>query len=194
MPKQAFRSELLERRMQLSAATRDQLSLAAQRILAESEPFVGATCIALYYPTRGEVATELLFNEARKQGKRICYPRVAGERMAFIEVDDLGCLSPGSFGLLEPDVGSDVPVAELELMVLPGVAFDRYGYRLGYGKGFYDRELHSAGFTGVLAGLCFGFQLLDRLPVERHDVPVDCLVTEQGFFFRSPTLGEGGSR
>ncbi|MDT8421833.1 MAG: 5-formyltetrahydrofolate cyclo-ligase [Desulfuromonadales bacterium] len=194
MQKQAFRNELLTRRMQVSTATRDQLSLIAQRMLVESEPFADASCIALYCPTRGEVATDLLFNVALRQRKKVCYPRVNGERMAFIEVDDLGCLSSGSFGLLEPEGGREVPVAELDLMVLPGVAFDRYGYRLGYGKGFYDRELHSAGFSGVLVGLCFGFQLLDRLPVERHDVPVDCLVTEQGFFFRSPLRGEGGSR
>lgn len=182
MPKQVFRDALLAHRMQLSARERCELSRTAQHKLVTSLLFNKATCIALYSPTRGEVETELLFTAARKAQKRVCYPRVEGERMQFVEVNDLASLSRGAFGLLEPQDGSGVPVADLDLMIVPGVAFDRTGHRLGYGKGFYDRELHSVGFSGVLIGLCFKFQLLDRLPTESHDVPVDCLVTEQGLF------------
>ena len=182
MPKQVFRDTLLAQRVQLSARTHRELSCAAQDNLVASQPFIKADCVALYCPTRGEVETAVLFASARQAQKRVCYPRVQGERIQFVEVDDLGSLSRGAFGLLEPQGRSTVPVADLDLMIVPGVAFDRTGHRLGYGKGFYDRELDCAGFSGVSIGLCFDFQLLDRLPIESHDVPVDYLVTERGLF------------
>lgn len=182
MPKQVFRDSLLAQRLQLSVEQGHHLSRSAQAHLVLSTQFKEAACIALYSPTRGEVDTGLLFSAARQAKKRVCYPRVVGERMVFAEVDDLASLAKGTFGLLEPQEGCGFPVTELDLMVVPGVAFDRTGHRLGYGKGFYDRELHSVGFSGVLIGLCFEFQLVDRLPSEAHDVPVDYLVTEQGLF------------
>ena len=114
--------------------------------------------------------------------------------MQFVEVDDLAALSKGAFGLLEPKGGLTASVADLDLMVVPGVAFDRTGHRLGYGKGFYDRELHATGFSGVLIGFCFEFQLLDRLPAESHDVPVDYIVTEQGLFSPLHSSDVGGSQ
>lgn len=182
MPKQVLRETLLAKRLQLSAEQGRRLSQVAQAHLASSALFRNAASVALYSPTRGEVETQLLFSLARQAKKTVCYPRVEGEGMVFAEVDDLSCLASGAFGLLEPQGGSGVPIAELDLMVVPGVAFDRTGHRLGYGKGFYDRELHSSGFSGVLIGLCFDFQLVDRLPSEMHDVPVDYLVTEQCLF------------
>lgn len=193
MPKQVFRDELLAQRMQLTIEQRHDLSRDAQRNLVLSSVFSEATCIALYSPVRGEVETESLFAAARESQKRVCYPRVKGERMQFVEVDDLAALSRGTFGLLEPHGTSIVSPAGLDLMVVPGLAFDRTGHRLGYGKGFYDRELHSVGFSGVLVGFCFNFQLLDRLPAEPHDVPVDCLVTDQGLFSPLCSSEAGGS-
>lgn len=194
MPKQILRDALLAQRQQLSAQERSALNRAAQHALVASTLFKQATCIALYSPTRGEVETEVLFSAARKARKRVCYPRVEGERMQFVEVDDLDALSKGAFGLLEPQGGSAASVAGLDLMIVPGVAFDRTGHRLGYGKGFYDRELHAAGFSGVLIGLCFDFQLLDRLPAEPHDVPVDYIVTEQGLFSPLNSSDKSGSQ
>lgn len=194
MPKQVVRETLLVQRRQISAAKRRQLSSAAQAHLIGSVLFKRAGCLALYSPVHGEVATEDLFCAARNAGKTVCYPRVDGERMGFFEVSDLATLTRGVFGLMEPQPGRRIPVSELDLMVVPGVAFDRNGHRLGYGKGFYDRELHAVGFSGVLVGLCYEFQLLLRLPSQSHDIPMDCLVTEQGLF--SPLRSEkaDGSR
>jgi len=191
MLKQVFRKKLQARRMRLTEDERRILSSSVQSALVESSFFTEADCLALYSPTRGEVATESLFFIARQTKKKICFPRVEGGRMVFVEVNDLMSLRKGAFGVLEPSGESIIPVAALDLMVIPGLAFDRYGNRLGYGKGFYDRELHSVGFSGVLIGLCYRFQLVDRLPVEAHDVPVDHLVTEQGLF--SPLCYKGTS-
>lgn len=194
MAKQVFRTDLLSRRQQLPAEEHQHRSQLAQQALTASAMFDDAASMALYSPTRGEVGTELIFGEARRRRKRVCYPRVDGERMVFVEVEGEDALRPGSFGILEPVGASRIAVAELDLMVLPGLAFDRRGVRLGYGKGFYDRELHSVGFSGVLVGLCFQFQVVDRLPGEQHDVPVDYLATEQGIFSPRYPEGERGSR
>lgn len=194
MPKQVFRETLLSRRMQLPAAQRQQLATAAQAFLIESSLFRDAGCLALYSPVRGEVATEQLFTAGRKASKTVCYPRVEGERMVFVEVEALSSLASGTFGLSEPQAGRLVPVGAVDLMVVPGVAFDRAGHRLGYGKGFYDRELHATGFSGVLVGLCYGFQLLDQLPVQAHDIPMHYLLTEQGLFSPLRCRPAGGSR
>lgn len=193
MPKKKLRDALLTQRQELPAETRRELSRAAQKSLIESLQFENAECIALYCPTRGEVETDILFDAARRNGKRVCYPRVEGERMVFVQVDELEALTRGAFGVFEPQRGVVTDAGDLDMMVVPGIAFDRTGHRLGYGKGFYDRELHSVGFSGVLIGLCFDFQLLDRLPSEQHDIPVAHLVTELGLFSPSCSSDASGS-
>ena len=181
MPKHAIRQEMLARRKQIEAATCDQLSLQAQQQLIESDCFNVARVLALYSSINNEVQTDLLFAAARAEGKRVCYPRIKSEELEFVEVVAPGALVSGRFGVAEPQSGQSVPVAEVDLIVVPGVAFDRVGHRLGYGKGFYDRELARASNTAVSVGLCFDFQLCERLPRESHDQPVQFLATEASF-------------
>jgi 5-formyltetrahydrofolate cyclo-ligase len=178
MPKRSIREEMLQRRRHLAAATCLGSSLAAQRRLLSTPEFAAALTVALYCPTRNEVFTEELFATARRHGKRVAYPRVRGGQLEFVQVADLQTLTPGAFGILEPVGDSLLRLGELDLVVVPGVAFDRRGHRLGYGKGFYDRLLHGAP-PAVLAGLCFDFQLVDVLPHEEHDVCMDLLVTDE---------------
>lgn len=144
------------------------------------EAFTQARCIALYAPIRNEVDTGLLFDEARRLGKRVLYPRVCGEAMRFHEVTDAACLEQGAFGILEPcATGAGYPPDEADLIVVPGVAFDTTGHRIGFGKGYYDRCLFRLGKTPVLVGLCHDFQLLEQIPSEGHDIRMQYLVTDR---------------
>jgi len=177
MPKRSIRDELLARRQHLAAATCLSCSLAAQQRLVLAPEFVAAKVVALYSPVRNEVFTEDIFTAARRSGKTVTYPRVRGPLLDFVEVAERNELVPGAYGILEPRGSQVVPLAELELIVVPGVAFDLAGHRLGYGKGYYDRFLHER--KGRLAGLCFDFQLVERLPAEAHDVQMHMVVTEQ---------------
>ena len=181
MPKRAIRQELLARRKQLEAADYYQLSLQAQQQLIDSDCFKGARVLALYSPINNEVQTRLLFTVARVEGKRVCYPRIKSERLEFLEVTSPHELVPGCFGVAEPQTGKPLPVTEVDLLVVPGVAFDRAGHRLGYGKGFYDRELARVSTVAVSVGLCFDFQLCERLPRQSHDQPVQFIATEAEF-------------
>lgn len=179
MPKTSIRRDMLARRKSLPAATCLALSFRAQQRLLESPEFAAAGTVALYSAIRNEVFTEAIFAAASKLGKTVVYPRVGAAGLEFVEVSALRDLGPGAFGILEPTGSRTVPLQRLDLVVVPGVAFDFTGHRLGYGKGFYDRVLHGCERRGVLVGLGFELQLVEALPVQAHDVRMDMIVTEE---------------
>lgn len=183
--KDTLRRELLEARGRLSAEEVAERSKVIEEYLLNLESFKGARKLALYAPFRNEVLTERLFSEARSRGKEVFYPRVErtvekGRHLEFHRVDERGELEEGSYEIHEPLNGtSPVHPEEFDLIVVPGVAFDRWGSRLGYGKGYYDRVLKSVRCS--IIGLGYDLQLLtERLPREAHDVPVTGVITESG--------------
>ncbi len=181
MEKRAIRQQLLTQRKQLGEATCRELSHQVQQHLLDSDCFSHAETLALYSPINNEVRTDQLFGAARLFKKQVCYPRVFGKALQFVTVASAAELVPGTFGVAEPRDGSVLSADEIDLIVVPGVAFDRDGFRLGYGKGFYDRELSRMAAAAVSVGLCFDFQLCDSLPVEAHDEQLDYVVTETQF-------------
>jgi len=182
MPKTLLRQSLLRQRRQLPVMASESRGRRAQQRLLQLPLFTQAHSVALYSPIRNEVPTQLLFLACRRRGKRVFYPRVEGATLQLVEVTSMAELSQGAFGVLEPTAPTGVALRQIELLVIPGVAFDRRGHRLGYGKGYYDRLLHEDGFQGVRVGLCFDFQVVDELPVQPHDVPMDWIVTERDAF------------
>lgn len=178
MDKKAIRQRLLRQRKQLTALTCRTLSQKIQQNLVAADCFSCSRTLALYSPINNEVRTDLLFLTARNDGKRVCFPRVCGERLQFVLVDSAEDLSAGTFGVCEPVAGALVAAEEIDLLVVPGVAFDRSGHRLGYGKGFYDRELAACADSVSAVGLGYEFQLCQRLPAEEHDQPLDFIATE----------------
>jgi 5-formyltetrahydrofolate cyclo-ligase len=177
MTKQAIRGEFLLRRTSQDAGERQRRSQRAQeRLLATAEFFL-AKSVALYSPARGEVLTDLLVDEVLRLGKNLFFPRVRDRQLELVEIVSRKELLPGPFGILEPSGGAPVVISAVDLLVVPGVVFDRTGHRIGYGKGFYDRLLHGASHA-CKAGIAFDFQLLKELPTEEHDVRMDLLATE----------------
>jgi 5-formyltetrahydrofolate cyclo-ligase len=183
MPKKLIRKELLARRDALPAPERRLCGKAIQRRLLETALFQRSRVLGLYSPVRNEVPTDAIFRAALARGKRPAYPRVQGASLEFIEVADPDDLEKGAFGILEPKGDRRIALGEMDLLIVPGVAFDLEGGRLGYGKGFYDRLLADGAFHGRLVGLCYELQLLPRLPREGHDVLMDVVVTEQRTLF-----------
>ncbi len=181
MEKESVRKSFLDCRRQLDLSMYSDLSQRAQRQLIDSELFFRAKSLALYSPINNEVATEQIFSAARGQNKQVFYPRVVGEDLEFLEVNAIDNLVPGSFGVAEPESGRKISIAELDLLIVPGVAFDMRGHRLGYGGGFYDRQLTDISRGTTLVGLCFEVQLCDWLPTEEHDQALDYIVTETKF-------------
>ncbi len=178
MPKASLRQTLLKSRRHLAPQTCFALSWRIQeRFLALSE-FGDSSCLALYSPVMNEAFTEDILAAALVQGKQVAYPRVRGAELEFVKIGSREDLVPGAFGIPEPVRGEPLALAEVDLVVVPGVAFDGTGHRLGYGKGFYDRALHALPGSTLLVGLCFELQLVDQLPTEAHDIRMNLLVTE----------------
>jgi 5-formyltetrahydrofolate cyclo-ligase len=178
MEKHATRQQLLLSRKQLDEACCIDMSLRIQQRLLDFESFSCAETLALYSPVNNEVRTDRLLTVALSQGRQVCFPRVDGGTLQFVVVESSGDLLPGAFGVAEPTGEKILPAEKIDLIVVPGVAFDRSGFRLGYGKGFYDRELSRMTESTVSVGLCYDFQLCDALPIEDHDQRLDFVVTE----------------
>lgn len=178
MSKNAIRKRILSRRDALSAAEITSLSQEVAAQFLSSLPYAAASTLALYCSIRSEVATSGIFAAALRAGKRVLYPRTVGTTLEFVAVETLEALEESRFGICEPRSGEAFPLAAIDLIVLPGVAFDEKGIRLGYGLGCYDRALAEVG-QPTLVGLAYDFQIVALLPREEHDIPVDFVVTER---------------
>jgi 5-formyltetrahydrofolate cyclo-ligase len=179
MPKKAVRSELLTRRRNMTHADWQNASATVQQRLISLDLFKNATSIALYAPIQYEVDTAQIFYAAQSAGKVVLYPVVCDTGLRFVKASDLTQLNTGSFGIPEPCSHADDQTLEgVDLIIVPGVAFDLQGHRIGFGKGYYDRCLSVLSRMGVVVGLCHDFQLLDRIPVEEHDIRMQYIITE----------------
>ena len=147
--------------------------------LRQQEIWRQARSIAFFAPRADELDIRCLLEEALAQGKVVGLPQYQPQSRTYRACQvttPLSALSPGAFGILEPDAQSPVlAINQLDLVLVPGVAFDRSGRRLGHGRGFYDLLL--ADVQGLKCGLAFDEQVLDYIPVEAHDVLLDCIVT-----------------
>ena len=180
MPKKSLRRVMLDRRCGLSPDEWASLSRGIQQRFLDSELYAGARVIALYAPVKREVDTAVVMREALAAGKIVLFPVVAGEALLFREVTGEHDLVRGAFGIAEPceTCPGRLP-DEADGIVVPGVAFDRSGRRIGYGRGYYDRALHRLEGTGRLVGFGFDFQLVDEIVGEPHDVALDLIITER---------------
>ena len=177
--KQALRQSVHALRQRQDQPAYINRSYQIQQRLLSCDLFRRAGTLGLYSPIRGEVATDLLCEEALRRGKRVCFPRVAGSGMSFCRIAGPADLQPGAFGVLEPGSACEMlPLAAFDLLVMPGVAFDKDGRRLGYGQGFYDRYLSERPAGLVCVGLSFDFQIVAQIPAEEHDQPLDYIVTD----------------
>ncbi len=171
---------MLARRAALDAADRDAWSRRIEERLADLEVWQGAAIVHTYVgAVHGEVSTRGIVERALREGKTVVCPRVRWKPRGLdsFAVGSLDDLVESSRGLWEPDSAA-VPVdhAAFDLVLVPGIAFDRRGWRIGFGAGLYDRFL--AGVAAPRVALAFSLQILDSLPVEPHDEPVDWIVTE----------------
>jgi 5-formyltetrahydrofolate cyclo-ligase len=178
--KEYLRSLLLGRRCRLPFEEIYRRSSLVQERFLKLPEFSSARSIALYSSFKNEVLTDEIFLRALNEGKEVSFPRVvrAVPHLAFFRVGGKQELSPGSYDILEPpSKGERREPDSFDCVVVPGIAFDMSGARLGYGKGYYDRFL-SAVRCPIIA-LAFDLQVLgENIPVTEHDVKMDSVVTE----------------
>jgi 5-formyltetrahydrofolate cyclo-ligase len=184
MAKQLLRRRLRALRDQVPPADAIRAAQAAAAHALSLPELAAARTVALYAGLGSELDPAPLAAALAGRGVALAYPRVvAGDRrLAFhrIATDDATGLRPGSFGIREPDsTAPTVPLGDIDLFVLPGIGFDRRGGRLGWGRGHYDATLALVP-TALRVGYGYGCQLVDEIPVDELDLPLDILITEDG--------------
>ena len=144
----------------------------------------------LYVDFASEVRTRPLLPPMWAAGKQVVVPYCVGDSLALFRLESLAELAPGTLGILEPAAAlrgradRAFDPAQLDLVVVPGVAFDRRGGRLGHGKGYYDRFLRLVSPRAALVGLAFECQLFPEIPMLQHDVYLHKVITEAAVYAR----------
>lgn len=165
------------RKKEYSKITLSDLSADIMSNLEQTDEFRAASSIALYHALPGEVQTAD-FIEKWHRKKQLLLPVVEGNDLRLLVYTGPEAVQKGAFGILEPIGSKSRPEEkEIDLIIVPGVAFDRQKNRMGRGKGYYDRLLASLSIPRI--GLCFDFQLFDEIPTEPFDKKMDMLITEK---------------
>ena len=180
MDKKETRKKYIRLRNEMPHQEVKSLSEDICRNIAESDVFKEAEYIYAYYPLGNEVDVRLLVEKAWGMGKRVSFPRTKGEDMDFFEADSFDDFEEGNFHVMEPK--GDNPVNwEKALVIVPGVAFDKRGNRMGYGKGYYDHFLENHKDVITMAA-SYELQIMYEVPTESHDVPLDYVATEKRIY------------
>jgi 5-formyltetrahydrofolate cyclo-ligase len=170
------------RRAALTAVERCQMSAAIAKHVCAMPAFRNSPTVMLYMALPQEVQTAAILAESRRQGKRVTVPVVKPHGLIAAELPaGQPELQPGSLGILEPAADTAIiSPDDINCVLVPGIAFDRRGARLGFGKGYYDRFLCRLPAATHVCGLAFSLQIVEHVPDMPHDVPVQSLATEQG--------------
>ena len=176
MNKKEMRAQI---RAQKRAMTESQIVSASARLgeqFRACELYRNAKTIYGYLPYNQEVRTVPMLEQAIRDGKAVAVPKCYGEEMRFLYINDfVNEVAPGYANIPEPIADEPVAQDETALVLMPGLAFDPQGHRIGYGGGFYDRFLSAEPDHPTLA-LCYGFQMVEHLETEEFDIPVDMVL------------------
>lgn len=180
--KTELRAEYLARRAAMPAEEKQARDEKICRLIITSASFRYAETILAFSPRKNEIDIRPLLVHVLEAGKKLALPRCEGEHlMTYRYVTSLDALAPGAYGILEPS--AEAPVfredpGHSSLCLVPGVVFDRQGYRIGYGGGYYDKFLQD--FHGSVAGLIYRDHIIQSLPHGRYDRALPIMITEAG--------------
>ncbi|WP_312114447.1 5-formyltetrahydrofolate cyclo-ligase [Brevibacillus reuszeri] len=184
--KKQLRTHIMEARKAMPPEERKLRSEQACSHLLACERVAGAKAIMAFHPFGAELDILPFVEQARGRGQEIWLPLtlLAERRLVPYVFSGPEMLKQGVYGIWEPDSerAVEADIAKLDVVLVPGVAFDRSGGRMGYGGGFYDRFLAGLKERPYLLGVGFSMQVVDHVPLEPHDIPLDAVVTEEGLF------------
>ncbi len=174
MTKKELRTWIRGKKKQM---TQEEITWKSQRlcmIARQSPAYQHAATIYAYLPFNQEVDLMPLLSQALSEGKQVALPKCIGQEMHFILLSDLSRIQYTPFGVPEPADSGPIAADSSACVIVPGLAFDSRGYRVGYGGGYYDRFLAREPNHPTLA-LCYDFQLVDKLEPDPHDIPVSAI-------------------
>ncbi len=173
MNKDTIRKEILNKRKNIS--DKKDKSIIITNTLKNLDIYKKSNIIALYNSLDNEVDTSYLINNSNKT---ILLPRVIEDKLIFIKINNDTKYTKSKFGVIEP-IGEKY-LGNIDLIIVPGVSFDKERNRLGYGKGYYDKYLNNKEIYKI--GICFNEQMVDLLPVDELDIKMNIVITENGVY------------
>lgn len=178
MDKTALRRQIRAQKQAMTPAEIEKTSALLAEKLRAHPVYQQAKSLYGYLSYNQEVRTLPILQAAIADGKRVAVPKVFGKEMRFLWLDDLSAIAPGYCGIPEPVADAPEADDETALVLLPGLAFDVQGHRVGYGGGFYDQFLAKEPNHPTVA-LCYGFQMVEGLETDPHDMPVDAVLWQE---------------
>ena len=179
-----LRKEIKEKRRNISKEEQRKKSKEIKEKLFGLKEYKDARVVLFYVSYNGEVFTHEMIKEALKE-KKLVIPISNKEdcTLTFSELKNWNDLEISSYSILEPEKESikEISIDEIDLIIVPGVAFDKMKNRMGHGKGYYDKLLEKT--QAITVGLAFQFQLVEKIPTEPHDKPVDIIITEKQIIY-----------
>lgn len=173
---------MIEKRDSVDALERESADIRIKNILIKEDYYKTSKNIFIYLGFGSEINTSIYIKEFLKDGKKIYVPRIKrGSRiMEAVKIRDLEDLKENNFGILEPSNEKQWVNKEiLDLIILPGVAFDEKGGRLGYGGGYYDIFLQDVSIDVTIVALAYEFQIVNSIPLEEHDIKANHIITDE---------------
>jgi 5-formyltetrahydrofolate cyclo-ligase len=181
--KDTIRKEILKKRDDIPQEIKTDKNANIKKKLFSLHEFMNAGLVCFYASFRSEVETLTMIKESLAMGKRVVLPKVQlkGRRVALCEIKNISELSAGHMGIPEPTLLNDhaLLIDELDLIVIPGVAFDYACNRLGYGGGYYDMLLAQRKKKAPIIALAYEEQIVDKILSESHDIKVDMIITDK---------------
>ena len=180
MIKEVIRERMRRRRKTLTNEQVHEKSETIRYKLEGRKAFKEAETIMMYISSFKEPETLPIIEHLLEQGKKVVVPvsSTATNTIVPTYIESISELQKGAYGILEPSIIRHVDPSEIEVVVIPGIAFDMHRNRLGFGKGYYDKFLENTEAKKI--ALCYDFQIVDDLPVDDHDIPMDLILTEKG--------------
>jgi len=183
--KQNLRKLIQDKRNAIPAEERNNKSRKAAEKFFFTKDYVEAVNILLYFPFRSEIDTTIIIRKALRDRKKIILPRVWHKNLDLYYIENYEHqLKKGSYGIMEPvpELCEPAEVSEMDLVIVPGVCFDKNFNRLGYGGGFYDKLLPLLNNNVKKIALCFEMQMLPEIPISNYDIKVDEIITESNIY------------
>ena len=175
MDKKELRKQIRELKRAMTAEQIEAASDRLAQLFYNTDAYQNAKTIYGYLPYNQEVRTVPMLEKALADGKKVAVPKVYGDEMRFIYMQDLSLVEKSDMGIPEPVADAPIGDDPTALVLMPGLAFTEKGDRMGYGGGFYDKFLEAEPDHPTVA-LCYAFQMVESLPVQDHDIPVDLVL------------------
>ncbi len=169
-----------EKRRELLKEEINEKSIKASKIFLDSDIYKNAKTIMLYYPLGNEIDTSYIFKRALIDGKTVAFPitNVETDELTAIIADSNTHFSKGGYNIFEPNSKKIIDKSMIDVVIVPGIAFDKNGNRIGFGKGCYDRFLKE--INAIKIGFCYEFQMKNEILADEFDVCMDYLICENG--------------